>query len=67
GQRFVDKIRAQGGNNTKRFLLIPGYSTDITRTTMASYVMPIDNTNPDVQKTFNFSSLLHSSNILYSF
>lgn len=50
GQRFVDKIRAQGGNNTKRFLLIPGYSTDITRTTMASYVMPVDNTNPDVQK-----------------
>ena len=28
-QRFVDKIRAQGGNNTDRFLLIPGYSTDI--------------------------------------
>lgn len=44
-QRFVDKIRAQGGNNTDRFLLIPGYSTDIDKTVSPNYVMPEDKTN----------------------
>jgi len=48
-QRFVDIIRSQGGNNAKRFLLIPGYDTDITRTTSPSYVMPKDSTN-SIQK-----------------
>ncbi|MCR4742939.1 MAG: glycoside hydrolase family 5 protein [Treponema sp.] len=48
-QTFVDIIRAQGGNNEKRFLLIPGYNTDIDKTTASSYQMPSDSSNT-VQK-----------------
>ena len=44
-QLFVDTIRAQGGNNAKRFLLIPGYDTDIGKTTDSRYVMPTDSRN----------------------
>ena len=44
-QHFVDFIRAQGGNNEKRFLLLPGYNTDITATVNASYEMPDDSAN----------------------
>lgn len=31
-QKFVDIIRGSGGNNANRFLLIPGYNTDIEKT-----------------------------------
>ena len=48
-QHFVDKIRAQGSKNEKRFLLIPGYSTDIEKTCSSEYLMPEDSTNT-VQK-----------------
>ena len=44
-QKFVDIIRSQGGNNKKRFLLIPGYDTDINKTCSGSYKMPADTTN----------------------
>lgn len=48
-QHFVDKIRAQGSKNSKRFLLIPGYNTDFDHTTSDNYVMPEDSAN-SVQK-----------------
>ena len=41
-QTFVDTIRASGGNNTDRFLLIAGYGTDIERTTDSRFLMPKD-------------------------
>ena len=41
-QTFVDTIRAQGGNNANRFLLIAGYNTDIQRTCNSAYHMPTD-------------------------
>ena len=41
-QTFVDIVRATGGNNAKRFLLIAGYDTDITKTCDARYQMPKD-------------------------
>lgn len=41
-QLFVDTVRASGGNNAYRYLLIPGYGTDITNTCKDSYVMPTD-------------------------
>lgn len=44
-QKFVDIIRSQGGNNKKRFLLIPGYDTDINKTCSSSYKMPADISN----------------------
>ena len=53
-QHFVSFIRAQGGKNAKRFLLLPGYSTDIEKTTASSYSMPTDDScnvsNGDVNK-----------------
>ncbi len=41
-QKFVDIVRASGGNNAKRFLLIAGYDTDIDMTCDSRYVMPQD-------------------------
>lgn len=41
-QVFVDTVRATGGNNADRFLLIPGYGTEIDRTIDERFVMPTD-------------------------
>lgn len=41
-QTFVDTIRASGGNNGQRFLLIAGYNTNIERTCDERFVMPTD-------------------------
>ena len=44
-QAFVDVIRASGGNNPKRHLLISGYNTGIDRTCDAYFKMPSDPAN----------------------
>jgi endoglucanase len=41
-QAFVDTVRATGGNNKYRFLLIPGYNTDINATNDPRFKMPVD-------------------------
>lgn len=41
-QTFVDTVRATGGNNAQRFLLIAGYGTDITKTCDSRFLMPKD-------------------------
>ena len=41
-QAFVDTVRATGGNNADRFLLIAGYNTDITMTCDNRFKMPTD-------------------------
>ncbi len=41
-QTFVDLVRSTGGNNVERFLLIPGYGTDITQTLDRRWQMPTD-------------------------
>lgn len=41
-QTFVDTVRAAGGNNVDRFLLIAGYNTDIYNTCDSRFVMPTD-------------------------
>lgn len=41
-QTFVDTVRAAGGNNDDRFLLIAGYNTDFDHTFDARYHMPED-------------------------
>lgn len=41
-QTFVDTVRAAGGKNTDRFLLIAGYGTDIKSTCDERFVMPTD-------------------------
>ncbi len=44
-QKFVDVIRASGGNNPKRHLLISGYNTGIDRTCDPLFRMPDDPAN----------------------
>ena len=41
-QVFVDLVRASGGNNSTRHLLIAGYNTDVELTCDPLYVMPND-------------------------
>ncbi len=45
-QIFVDTVRATGGNNAKRLLIIGGYNTDIDKTATDKFVIPRD-TVPD--------------------
>ncbi|MDE6852171.1 MAG: glycoside hydrolase family 5 protein, partial [Lachnospiraceae bacterium] len=58
-QKFVDIIRSTGGNNAYRFLLIPGYNTDITATCNKQndageymYQMPTDTQENGKNKLF---------------
>ncbi len=41
-QAFVDTVRSTGGNNATRFLLIPGYGTNIAQTCDNRFKMPTD-------------------------
>ena len=41
-QKFVDTVRASGGNNSQRHLLISGYNTDVTLTCDSMFKMPND-------------------------
>lgn len=41
-QAFVDTVRASGGNNAQRFLLIAGYGTNIDQTCDDRFHMPTD-------------------------
>lgn len=41
-QTFVDTVRATGGNNAQRFLLISGYGTNIAQTCDDRFQMPTD-------------------------
>ncbi len=41
-QLFIDTVRASGGNNPKRLLIIAGYTTDFDKTTNGKFVFPKD-------------------------
>ncbi|MBQ8959643.1 MAG: cellulase family glycosylhydrolase [Ruminococcus sp.] len=41
-QKFVDTVRASGGNNSQRHLLISGYNTDLSCTCDSMFKMPDD-------------------------
>lgn len=41
-QKFVEIVRATGGNNTYRHLLIAGFDTDVEKTCDSRFVMPTD-------------------------
>jgi endoglucanase len=41
-QLFLDTVRATGGNNGKRLLIIAGYNTDIEKTATDKFVLPRD-------------------------
>ena len=44
-QKFVDTVRAAGGKNTERHLLIAGYATDVQLTCDAAFKVPDDPQN----------------------
>lgn len=44
-QSFVDSVRATGGNNANRLLLISGANTDLTQTCSDKYILPKDLAN----------------------
>jgi endoglucanase len=41
-QLFIDIVRKTGGNNSKRLLIVAGYSTDIAKTCQGAYKLPKD-------------------------
>lgn len=41
-QLFVDIVRASGGNNTTRYLLVPGYCASIDFSTADNFIIPTD-------------------------
>lgn len=41
-QAFVDAVRATGGNNAERVLIVSGYWTNIDNTTSPNFIMPRD-------------------------
>ena len=43
-QTFVDAVRATGGNNTERVLIVSGYWTNIDLTTAPEFIIPEDKT-----------------------
>lgn len=44
-QTFVDTVRASGGNNAKRHLLVAGYYTNVVHTCDEMFVVPTDPAN----------------------
>lgn len=41
-QIFIDTVRRTGGNNARRLLIVPGYSTDIDKTCQKEFRLPKD-------------------------
>jgi endoglucanase len=41
-QLFIDTVRKSGGGNANRLLIVPGFSTDILKTTNGHYRLPVD-------------------------
>jgi endoglucanase len=54
-QTFVDLVRASGGNNAKRHLLIAGYHTDFELTCDPLFVMPNDPANRSAVKVHYYT------------
>ena len=55
-QTFVDIVRSTGGNNTRRFLLIAGYDTDISKTCDLRYKMPTDTIDSHLMVSIHYYS-----------
>jgi len=53
-QVFVDLMRSLGGNNAERFLLIPGYNTDVKMTMDERFKMPTDTANDKLMLSVHY-------------
>ncbi len=63
-QAFVDLVRASGGNNGLRYLLIAGFNTDIDKTCSSEYRMPADTCRNHLLISVHYSSLLYAVALL---
>lgn len=53
-QTFVDAVRATGGNNTERVLIVSGYWTNIDLTTSAEFVVPKDTVSDRIMVSVHY-------------
>ena len=53
-QLFVDTVRATGGNNARRLLIIAGYTTDIQKTATDKFVIPRDTVPHDLLLSIHY-------------
>lgn len=53
-QIFVDTVRGTGENNRERYLLVPGYNTNITATLLNEFVMPTDTAENKMMVSVHF-------------
>ena len=53
-QIFTDRVRASGGNNATRFLLIPAYCTIPAQTLADSFILPNDTVPDKLIVTFHY-------------
>jgi endoglucanase len=53
-QVFTDRVRAAGGNNATRFLLIPAYCTIPAQTLSDSFILPTDTVPDKLIVTFHY-------------
>jgi len=53
-QLFTDRVRASGGNNTDRYLVIPAYCTQPQQTLSGNFVLPKDTASGKQIVTFHY-------------
>lgn len=53
-QAFVDAVRATGGNNKERVLVVSGYWTNIDNTTSDRFIMPTDTTKDKLMVSVHY-------------
>ena len=53
-QIFVDAVRASGENNAERYLLVPGYNTNITATLLEDFILPTDTAEDKMMASVHF-------------
>lgn len=55
-QTFVDAVRATGGNNATRFLIVQGYYTDVDKTVSCDAVLPKDSATGRLMEEVHYYS-----------
>jgi len=53
-QLFTDRVRAAGGNNTGRYLILPAYCTQPQQTISSAFILPKDSTPGKQIVTFHY-------------
>lgn len=53
-QTFVDAVRATGGNNAERVLIVSGYWTNIDLTTSAEFIVPTDTVSDRIMVSVHY-------------